>query len=122
MDHPWKGWVGLVAVLRTAAGVSTDMKEAMKIIAVLAVTAVVLIAATTASAQQASQDGYRNSAGAVQGQVNQGGPTGTSPVSESSGGSLPFTGLDMVLLAAAGGLLVAAGFGMRRLTRIPDSA
>jgi hypothetical protein len=93
----------------------------MKIISVIAVLAVALALATTASAQQASQDGYSDSGGAVQGQVNQGGPTGTAPVSDS-GGSLPFTGLDMLLLAAAGGLLVAAGLGMRRLTRVPDSA
>ena len=38
------------------------------------------------------------------------------------GGSLPFTGLDVALLAGAGGLLVAAGFGMRRLTRAPGRA
>jgi len=77
--------------------------------------AVVLALATTASAQQASQDGYSNQAGQVQGQVN-GGSGG------SGGGSLPFTGFDMALLAAAGGLLAAVGFGMRRLTRMPDSA
>lgn len=87
----------------------------MKIISLVAVVAVVLVFATTASAQQASQDGYLNQAGQVQGQVN-GGSGG------SSGGSLPFTGFDMALLAAAGGLLVAVGFGMRRLTRVPDSA
>lgn len=97
------------------------MKDTMKIFSVLAVMVVLLIGATTASAQQTSRDGYSDTGGAVQGQVNQGGPTGTSPVSDT-GGSLPFTGLDMALLAAAGGLLVAAGFGMRRLTRIPDSA
>jgi hypothetical protein len=34
------------------------------------------------------------------------------------GGSLPFTGLDMALLVAAGGVLVAVGLGMRRLTRL----
>jgi hypothetical protein len=99
------------------------MKDTMKIFSVLAVMVVLLIGATTASAQQTSQDGYRDTGGAVQGQVNQGGPTGTSPVSDTgSSGSLPFTGLDMALLAGAGGLLVAAGFGMRRLTRVPDSA
>ena len=86
----------------------------MKIISLVAAMAVVLALATTASAQQASQDGYLNQAGQVQGQVNGGGGSG--------GGSLPFTGFDMVMLAAAGGLLAAAGFGMRRLTRMPDSA
>jgi hypothetical protein len=86
----------------------------MKIISLVAAMAVVLVLATTASAQQASQDGYLNQAGQVQGQVN-GGSGG------SGGGSLPFTGFDMVMLAAAGGLLAVAGLGMRRLTRTPDS-
>jgi Spy/CpxP family protein refolding chaperone len=88
------------------------MKDVMKIISLVAALAVVLALATTASAEQASQDGYLNQAGQVQGQVNSGG----------TGGGLPFTGFDMALLAAAGGLLVAVGFGMRRLTRVPDSA
>ena len=93
----------------------TDMKDVMKlIISLVAALAVVLALATTASAQQASQDGYLNQAGQVQGQVNDSGGSG--------GGGLPFTGFDMALLAAAGGLLVAVGFGMRRLTRMPDSA
>jgi hypothetical protein len=88
----------------------------MKIISVITTLVVALALATTASAQQASQDGYLNSAGQVQAQVDQGGSGG------DSGGSLPFTGLDMALLAGAGALLVAAGFGVRRLTRFPDSA
>jgi hypothetical protein len=44
------------------------------------------------------------------------------PIAEVSspgdeGGALPFTGLDIGLLAAAGALLLALGIGMRRLTR-----
>jgi hypothetical protein len=97
-------------------GYVTSTKGAMKIISVITTLVVALALATTASAQQASQDGYLNSAGQVQAQVDQGGSGG------DSGGSLPFTGLDMALLAGAGGLLVAAGFGVRRLTRFPDSA
>ena len=42
----------------------------MKIISLVAAMAVVLALATTASAQQASQDGYSNQAGQVQGSVN----------------------------------------------------
>jgi len=38
------------------------------------------------------------------------------------GGSLPFTGLDIGLLAVAGAGLLALGLGMRRLTRRPDAA
>ena len=35
----------------------------------------------------------------------------------SSAKSLPYTGIDLPLLAASGGLLLAAGFGLRRLVR-----
>ncbi len=87
----------------------------MKIISLVAAMAVVLALATTASAQQASQDGYSNQAGQVQGSVN-------DVSGGSGGGSLPFTGYDIALLVGAGGLLAAVGFGMRRLTRMPDSA
>lgn len=43
-------------------------------------------------------------------------PTTTS----TSSGTLPFTGLDVVLLVAGGGTLLAAGFVVRRLSRRPD--
>ena len=46
----------------------------------------------------------------------------TAAKSNSDGGSLPFTGLDLGLLGVAGAGLVALGFGMRRLTRSPDVA
>jgi multisubunit Na+/H+ antiporter MnhB subunit len=35
----------------------------------------------------------------------------------SGSGTLPFTGLDVVLLVAGGGTLLAAGFVIRRLSR-----
>jgi hypothetical protein len=65
--------------------------------------------------------GYSDEKGAVQDQVDD----STQPIASQSGGgggSLPFTGLDVALLVGAGGMLVVAGFGMRRLTRSPDSA
>ena len=44
-----------------------------------------------------------------------------SSVSNTTGtGSLPFTGLDVVLLVAGGGTLLAAGFVVRRLSRRLD--
>jgi hypothetical protein len=43
------------------------------------------------------------------------GSTGTT-----SSGTLPFTGLDVVLLLAGGGTLLAAGFVVRRLSRRLD--
>jgi hypothetical protein len=48
---------------------------------------------------------------------------GPLPISPShSGGDLPFSDIDLALLAAAGAMLGAAGYGMRHLTRAPDSA
>jgi hypothetical protein len=100
------------------------------IISLIAALALMGALATTAFAQS-SADGYSDSAGQIQTQVAGGGggggnpPAGTStvtPVSDSGGGSLPFTGLDVALLVGAGAALVAAGFGMRRLTRAPDAA
>lgn len=45
----------------------------------------------------------------------------TSPgTTTTSTGTLPFTGLDIVLLVAGGGTLLAAGFVVRRLSRRLD--
>jgi hypothetical protein len=85
----------------------------------IAALAMLLALASTAYAQDA-QDGYRDQAGQVQNQVN--GTESPSGAVSAEGGSLPFTGLDIALLVGAGGLLVAAGFGMRRLTRGPEAA
>lgn len=102
--------------------------------AVLAALALTLVFASVAPAQS-SLDGYNDVGGNVQNQVDEPPeePTddtagtqesGEEPTSDvagdvesSSGESLPFTGLDVALLVGAGGLLVALGFGMRRLTR-----
>jgi hypothetical protein len=86
------------------------------IIAVFAVLALSLALATTAYGQSSVQ-GYNDQAGQVQSDVEGSDQAG---VNEASGGSLPFTGLDVALLAGAGALLGAAGYGMRRLTRAPD--
>jgi hypothetical protein len=46
---------------------------------------------------------------------------GTSPTTATtSSGTLPFTGLDIVLLVAGGGVLLAGGFVVRRLSRRLD--
>jgi hypothetical protein len=101
--------------------------------AVMAVLALTLVFASMAPAQP-SLGGYNDVGGNVQDQVDDE-PTddvaGTQEsggedepeddVEESSGESLPFTGLDVALLVGAGGLLVALGFGMRRLTRTSAS-
>jgi hypothetical protein len=95
-------------------------------------TVLVLALALAASASaQSSVEGYEDPGGQIQSQIQDGGgsggdPSGTAPVTAttdtSTGGSLPFTGLDVALLFGAGAVLAAAGLGMRRLTRSPDSA
>lgn len=54
--------------------------------------------------------------------VSESGPAGAAPVATASApeavpsGSLPFTGLDIALIAAGGLLLLGLGFGMRHLS------
>ena len=90
------------------------MRKTLSVLAALA-----LLWAFSATAQaQSSLQGYNDEAGQIQDTVQ-----GTGPASVSdSGGSLPFTGLDIALIAAGGGLLGAGGLAMRRLARAPESA
>jgi hypothetical protein len=68
----------------------------------------------------AAQNGYSGTGGPVQTQVQD---TGSATSGSGSGsGSLPFTGLDVALLAGAGLLLAGAGIAMRRVTRAPGQA
>jgi hypothetical protein len=68
----------------------------------------------------AAQNGYSGTGGQVQTQVQDTGSATSG--SESGSGSLPFTGLDVALLAGAGLLLAGAGIAMRRVTRAPGQA
>jgi len=89
------------------------------------ISAALLLGAPSAFAQSAAQRGYSHPGGIVQTQLDNGGgppPGDTVQTPESvtqtkSSGNLPFTGLDLVLVVAAGGVLLGLGFAMRRLTR-----
>lgn len=92
------------------------------------ISAVMLLGAPSAMAATSAQSGYSKPGGIIQTEINNGGgdhnpaavTENSSPggVTETrSSGSLPFTGLDVVLVAAAGGLLLGLGVAMRRLTR-----
>ena len=109
----------------------TQLKRTLA--ATAAVTALVFPAA--AFGQQSAQDAYtpqgqvEQDVGGDQGGVsNQGGasaspsPGGenTVPAAASSNSGLPFTGMDVALLAGAGTLLLGAGVGVRRLTHRQD--
>jgi hypothetical protein len=92
------------------------------------ISAAMLIGAPAAYAVSSAEQGYSKPGGVVQTQLeNSGGggnpgavvettPTQTTTANSSSG-KLPFTGLDLVLVVGAGGLLLGLGLAMRRLTR-----
>lgn len=93
------------------------------------VSAALLVGAPSAFAQSSAQQGYSKPGGTVETQLENGGG-GNNPgnssstpvrtperVTEAKSSSLPFTGLDLVLVVGAGGILLALGLGMRRLSR-----
>lgn len=100
----------------------------------IAATAALLVPAG-AFAQSSSNDTYGGPGNVVSGlEQGSGGGNGggnapaqaTSPATtkqvQSSQGGLPFTGADLGVLAAAGGMLLGLGFGLRRLTHRPIEA
>jgi hypothetical protein len=91
----------------------------MKRLALLmAVVAVALAVAAPAYAQSAVSDTYAGKGGGIVGTVNSGnGPSASAPQQVQVGGSLPFTGLDVGLLALGGVALVGVGVGLRRFAR-----
>ena len=105
-----------------------------KTLAIALASVLMAMSLTSVAFAQSSVDGYSPDDGAVQNQI-QGNDddtgSGTEPGTESGttpqatkandGGSLPFTGLDLALLAGAGAVLLGLGLGMRHLTRAPDA-
>lgn len=91
----------------------------MKRLALLmAVVALALVVAVPAYGQSAVTDTYAGEGGGIVGNVEGGnGPTAPTQTVSSSGGSLPFTGLDLGLLALGGVTLVGVGVGLRRVAR-----
>lgn len=81
-----------------------------------------MLVAAPAYAQNSAQSGYSSPKGSIQEQITtKNDPprktTTTTTASTPEGGDLPFTGLDVALIMAAGGVLLAMGFGIRRLSR-----
>lgn len=91
--------------------------------------AALLFAPSAVFAAQATQDGYGESDDlAVQAQTDEGGsdpsndgdasaPTAAASPTASTGSSLPFTGLEAGLIAAAGLGLAGTGIALRRAAR-----
>jgi hypothetical protein len=83
---------------------------------------IALFIAAPAYGQSAAQNGYAEPAGSVQQQLNSGSNdahkvAAVSKDDNNGGGKLPFTGLDIALVVAAGGVLLAMGLGIRRISR-----
>ncbi|MEA2439354.1 MAG: hypothetical protein QOH76_778 [Thermoleophilaceae bacterium] len=90
------------------------------------ISAALLLGAPSAYGATSAQQGYSKPGGIVQTQLENGGgsnspgsvvSTPESVTESKSSGKLPFTGLDLVLVVAAGGLLLGLGLVMRRLSR-----
>jgi hypothetical protein len=80
------------------------------IVVALVICVVLLATAPAVLAQSATQDAYCQGCSALQHH------------SSGSGKQIPFTGLDIALVVAAGGALLAAGFGVRRISRSDPAA
>ena len=102
------------------------MTRMKKFLAVMGATALLAFAAPAAFAESGTE-GYGGSnvvAGLEQGGgTDTGAPVQAAPVQVAAdeGGSLPFTGADLGVLAVAGGLLLGLGLGLRRLTHRPTA-
>ena len=99
------------------------MKKSRSIIvAALAVLLLTLALGVQGAYAQSSQDGYIQPGPEVIDQTDNQDRQQDSSAEPSSAEELPFTGLDLGLLAAAGASLLLLGAGMRRLTRGPNSS
>ncbi len=106
------------------------MRNHIKSLTLLLAVCVLAMPAATALAQ-GGQDGYKGVGEQVQGDLEGiGGVAESQPVADTTaagaadgdGGALPFTGLDVALIIAVGGALLAVGLGTRRLLRQTDTA
>jgi hypothetical protein len=84
----------------------------------MVVVALALVVAVPAYGQSAVSDTYAGKGGGIVGTVDSGnGPSAPTQVVSTSDNSLPFTGLDIGLLALGGAMLVGVGMGLRRFAR-----
>lgn len=103
-----------------------------KVKKLLAVAGVLALLAPSAAFAQSSNEAYGGDNSVVAGLEEGNGGGGAGGAEEGNGGggaveadddgSLPFTGADLGVVAAAGGLLLGLGFGLRRLTHRPSQA
>jgi hypothetical protein len=115
---------------------STRMRIRTTSAAVIATTGLALGAPIATAQTSPVQEGYSTPGGVVQTEVENGTPpapprdvsdSSTPPAAQqaqqpAASSELPFTGLDVGLVLAAGAMLVVAGFGIRRLSRSTGTA
>ena len=89
----------------------------MKRITALALTIALVIPATALAKGSSTCQAYNPQSCSV----SNGHGTTAATTNATSSGSLPFTGLDVVLLAIGGGTLIGAGFVVRAVTRRIES-
>lgn len=89
------------------------MKRITALVGVLGVLALAIPSFAVAASSTCQAYGPQTCSSVGNGNVS----TGTASTSADSSGTLPFTGLDVVLLVAGGGMLLGAGFVVRRLSR-----
>jgi len=107
------------------------MRGLNKLIAALIVGAFLALPASAMA--QSAEGGYNQPGGVVQDQIQTQPaqaeseettpPAATAaapPAQSDQGGELPFTGFDLALVVAAGGVLMLLGFGIRRFTRATE--
>jgi hypothetical protein len=83
----------------------------------LVVVALALVAAAVPAYGSSAGDAYGGHGNGVLGASGGGNGSPPSQVQSASSGSLPFTGLDIGLLALGGCALVGVGVGLRRFAR-----
>ena len=88
-----------------------------------AIVAASMLMTAPAFAQTASE-GYSKPSGSIQERISTertprdpGDQTTETATNNEARSELPFTGLDVALIIGAGGVLLAMGFGMRRISR-----
>jgi hypothetical protein len=100
---------------------------------IVALAVLAVLALPTVALGASSDEGYggpNNVVSGVQTDNDEGPTSSPEPESETAGVQtvsdtddsdvLPFTGTDLLIMAASGGLLLMFGFGLRRLTRRPS--